>query len=122
MKGSVGTIEDDFDWYAVFGLQGIQYMTNSYGRLAREDAPASRYLSRFNIRMYLEEGMKASLEIQYDNSGEWESKGEIRGTRLKQFMLPVTPKRCDHLRFRMRGQGNMRVYSIGRMLEVGSDG
>lgn len=122
MKGSVGTIEDDFDWYAVFGLQGIQYMTNSYGRLAREDAPASRYLSRFNIRMYLEEGMKASLEIQYDNSGEWESQGEIRGTRLKQFMLPVTPKRCDHLRFRMRGQGNMRVYSIGRMLEVGSDG
>lgn len=122
MAGSVGTIEDDFNWYAVFGIQGIQYSSDGQGGYAREDAPASRYLSRFDIRMYLEEGTKIYLDIQYDESGEWESQGEIRGTRLKQFVLPVIPKRCDHLRFRMRGQGNMRVYSISRVLEVGADG
>ena len=122
MTGSVGTIEDDFSWYAVFGIQGIQYAMNDYGKYAREDAPASRYLSRFDIRMYLEENTKVYMDIQYDDSGEWESQGEIKGTRLKQFVLPVIPKRCDHLRFRMRGQGNMRVYAISRVLEVGADG
>ena len=122
MTGSVGTIEDDFSWYAVFGIQGIQYAMNDYGKYAREDAPASRYLSRFDIRMYLEENTKVYMDIQYDDSGEWESQGEIKGTRLKQFVLPVIPKRCDHLRFRLRGQGNMRVYAISRVLEVGADG
>lgn len=122
MTGSVGTIEDDFNWYAVFGIQGIQYAMNDYGKYAREDAPASRYLSRFDIRMYLEENTKVYMDIQYDDSGEWESQGEIKGTRLKQFVLPVIPKRCDHLRFRLRGQGNMRVYAISRVLEVGADG
>lgn len=122
MTGSVGTIEDDFSWYAVFGIQGIQYAMNDYGKYAREDQPASRYLSRFDIRMYLEENTKVYMDIQYDDSGEWESQGEIKGTRLKQFVLPVIPKRCDHLRFRLRGQGNMRVYAISRVLEVGADG
>ena len=122
MTGSMGTIEDDFSWYAVFGLQGIQYAKNDYGNFVREDTPASRYLSRFDIRMYLEENTKVELEIQYDDSGVWESQGEIRGTKVRQFVLPVIPKRCDHLRFRLTGQGNMRVYSISRVLEVGADG
>ena len=121
MTGSMGTIEDDFSWYAVFGLQGIQYAASDYG-YAREDTPASRYLSRFDIRMYLEESSRAELEIQYDDSGVWESQGEIKGTKVRQFVLPVIPKRCDHLRFRLTGQGNMRVYSISRVLEVGADG
>ena len=121
MTGSMGTIEDDFSWYAVFGLQGIQYAASDYG-YAREDTPASRYLSRFDIRMYLEESSRAELEIQYDDSGVWESQGEIKGTKVRQFVLPVIPKRCDHLRFRLKGQGNMRVYSISRVLEVGADG
>ena len=105
----------------MFGLQGIQYAASDYG-YAREDTPASRYLSRFDIRMYLEESSRAELEIQYDDSGVWESQGEIKGTKVRQFVLPVIPKRCDHLRFRLTGQGNMRVYSISRVLEVGSDG
>jgi hypothetical protein len=122
MTGSVGTIEDDFSWYAVFGIQGIQYAMNDYGKYAREDQPASRYLSRFDIRMYMEENTKVYMDIQYDDSGEWESQGEIKGTRLKQFVLPVIPKRCDHLRFRMNGKGLIRIYSINRILEVGADG
>ena len=122
MRGSVGTIEDDFEWRAVFGIAGIEYTTNMYGRTVRDDAPASRYMSRFDIRMYLEDKAKASLEIMYDGSGEWESKGEITGSVKKNMVLPVIPKRCDHLRFRMRGKGSMRIYSICRIMEVGADG
>ena len=78
-------------------------------------------MSRFDIRMYLEPGAKVKLWIRY-NDGEWEEKGEIRGSRMKTFVLPVVPKRCDHLQFKMTGKGTIRVYSISRILEEGSDG
>jgi hypothetical protein len=115
-------VEDDPDWCAVFGIQGIDYKPNKYGNMIRDDNAGSRYLSRFDLRMYLDETTFAILEIQYDDSGVWEKMGEIKGTRTRNYMLPVIPKRCDHLRFRMRGRGPIRVYSISRIMEVGADG
>jgi hypothetical protein len=120
MTGSVGTIENDFAWDAVFGMQGTEYIGTEGGR-ARADTNGSRYMSRFDIRMYLDEEAKAKLFIQY-NDGEWEEMGEIRGRRMKTFVLPVIPRRCDHLRFRLSGSGTVRVYSINRIMEVGGDG
>ena len=49
-------------------------------------------------------------------------KGEIHGSRMGTFVLPVVPRRCDHLRFRMKGTGEMKIYSISRIMEVGGDG
>ncbi len=118
MGGSMGEIEDDFPWLADFGMSGIKYTAEG----GREDSGGSRYLSRFDIRMYLEEGSRAELEIMYDDDGEWKKMGEIHGTRIRNTMIPVLPRRCDHLRFRIRGEGECRIYSISRMLEVGSDG
>jgi hypothetical protein len=121
MTGSVGEAEDDLEWLADFGLHGVRYSASGSG-YAREDSAGSRYLSRFNIRMYLEEGARAELEIMYDDDGEWHSQGELRGTRMGNIMIPVMPRRCDHLRFRMKGVGDFRIYSIARVMEVGSDG
>ena len=122
MHGTVGTAEDDFNWSATFGLQGMEYTTGNYGGRVRADTAGARYMSRFDIRMYLEEGTTAKLQIQYDDDGIWRDRGEITGKRTKSFVLPVIPRRCDHLRFRMTGKGQMRVYSITRILEVGADG
>ena len=36
------------------------------------------------------------------------------------FCVPVIPRRCDHCRIRLSGQGPMKLYSIGRVLETGS--
>lgn len=108
IAGSMGTAEEDFDWAAVFGMFGTDYR-------------GKKYLSRFDIRMYMEEGGLARLWIQYDSSGEWEYKGEIKGRRLKNFVIPVVPRRCDHLRVKLTGRGEMRIHSISRIMEVGSD-
>lgn len=115
------TVENDFEWSATFGIQGVEYTTGNYGNRIRNDTNGSQYMSRFDIRMYLEPGAKTKLWIRYDD-GEWEEKGELRGSRMKTFVLPVVPKRCDHLQFRMTGKGTVRVYSISRILEVGTDG
>jgi hypothetical protein len=90
--------------------------------MARTDLTGNHYLSRFDIRMYLEEGGRAQLEIMYNSDGKWTQQGEIKGNRMKTFTLPVIPKRCDHLRIRLKGKGYFRIYSIGRIMEVGSDG
>lgn len=109
IRGSMGTAEDDFSWYAVFGLFGTDYRQR-------------KYLSRFDIRMYLEEEGEAQLSIMYDSSGVWEDKGTIRGKKMQTFTLPVVPRRCDHLRFRISGHGEVTIYSISMIMEVGSDG
>jgi hypothetical protein len=122
LTGSMGEIEDDFTWGADFGLHGIRYGAGDTG-YAREDTAGSRYLSRFDIRMYLEEGARVQLEIMYDSNGEWVKMGDpIRGNKMGNVMIPVLPRRCDHLRFRLKGIGDCKIYSICRMLEVGSDG
>ena len=108
LRGSRGEIEADFNWMAEFGMYGTDY---------REQ----KYLSRFDLRMYMEEGSEAQLEIQYD-SGVWEKMPVIRGRSLRSFVVPVIPRRCDHLRFRIAGKGEMRMYSISRVMEVGADG
>ena len=122
MTGSMGEIEPDFEWMADFGLNGVRYAPGKSGYV-REDSAGARYLSRFNIRMYIEEGSSAELEIMYDSDGEWRKQGEtIRGNRMGTKMIPVLPRRCDHLRFRLKGTGECRIYSITRVLEVGADG
>lgn len=109
MLGSVGEIEEDFEWMADFGLYGTDWRQQ-------------KYLSRFDIRMYLEDGAKAELSIQYDSDGEWHKMGEIRGNKLGTKLIPVMPRRCDHLKFRLQGEGECRIYCISRIMEVGNDG
>ena len=115
------TVEDAIEWSATFGIQGVEYTTGRYNNAVRNDINGSEYMSRFDIRMYLEPDAIAELWIRYDDR-EWEKMGEIRGHSMKTFLLPVVPKRCDHLQFKLNGRGDMRIYSIGRHLEVGSDG
>ena len=125
LRGSMGgagwTQETDFEWKAEFGISGIEYTRTNFGA-SRADMRGNQYLSRFDVRMYVEEGTKAEMEIMYDSDGEWRKQGEISGTRMRTFVLPVIPRRCDHLRMRIRGTGEFRIYSISRYLEVGSDG
>ncbi len=118
--GSMGTIEDNFFWSATFGLQGAEYGRGTYGSRVRSDTSARQYMSRFVMRVYIEPETTVRLEIKYQN-GDWEKVGEVTGDRLDSYMLPVIPRRCDNLRFRVSGNGECRIYSIARQMEVGSD-
>lgn len=109
MLGSQGTKEDELDWMAEFGLYGTDWRQQ-------------KYLSRFDIRLFLAEGGRADLSIQYDSDGIWRERGTIHGKKMQTQVLPVIPRRCDHLRFRLKGHGDCRIYAISRILEVGSDG
>lgn len=109
LMGVTGDREGPVRWSAVFGVYGYQM----------ED---QKYLSRFNIRMRVGKGDKVRLFIQYDSDGEWHFEGEMVGKATQTFMLPVVPRRCDHCQLRLDGVGDVRIFSIARLLEDGSDG
>lgn len=107
--GMSGEPESDIEWYAESGIMGYEY-------------PDSKYLSRYNIRVKLGAGAKLTMYLEYDSDGEWREQGTYEGSAmLRTFTIPVIPRRCDHLRMKLAGRGDVKIYSIARYLEGGSD-
>lgn len=121
ITGSMGQVEQLIEWSATFGLHGAEYGRGGYGGRIRADITNRSYMSRFVLRISIEKGTTIYLDIQYDD-GDWERMGEIKGTKMDSYLIPVVPKRCDHLRFRVTGKGKMRIYSISRKIEEGGEG
>ena len=109
INGTEGKEEDKFPWKIVFGDIGYEYFQK-------------KYLSRFNIRMSLEEDGWAEIYTEYDSNGIWEKRGTINGTGISRtFTLPIIPRRCDQIRIKIEGSGEFKLYSISKILEIGSD-
>lgn len=121
VRGTTGTLENDFDWAAEFDLVGVNYVqSSSYD--SPERVRNAKYLSMFKIRMYLDPDAYMRLWIKYDDNALYELMGERRGHDMRTFVLPVIPKRCDHCRFKVTGHGTVRIYDLSRVMEVGGDG
>ena len=108
VMGTQGTPEDAPDWMAESGVIGYEY-------------PDKKYLSRYNIRLQIEDGGELRLYCMYDSDGKWEHAGTVRRKGTGTFTVPVIPRRCDHMKLRLEGKGVVRVFSIARILELGSD-
>ena len=95
-------------WEAVTGIIGTE-------------SPDKKYLSRIVMRGSLEVGTTLYLQAMYDSSGTWEQVFSMTAATLKTFAIPVRPKRCDHLRLRLLGEGEAKIFSIVKTFEQGSD-
>lgn len=105
-SGEVG--EDSVFWMAETGELGVS-------------SPDMKYVSRITVRMYLEPGAVVNFYAQYDLSGEWEHICRISGTSLRSFSIPIRPRRCDHMRLRIEGAGNGKIYGWAKTIEQGSE-
>jgi len=83
--------------------------------------PDVKYISRLLVRMSMETGARVRFFAQYDSMGDWEHLGTVSGTSLRSFLLPIKPKRCDHMRIRIEGIGDVKIFSIAKTIEQGSD-
>lgn len=106
--GSVGTLEAPVQWMAQTGPMTCGLV-------------GKKYVSRLNLRMQLPKGSSMDFWVEYDSDGQWRHCGHMEGRGLRTFLLPIRPARCDHLRFRMSGTGEMKLFSLARVLEAGSD-
>ncbi len=71
--------------------------------------------------MSLEIGSDVSFFVQYDSAGAWVPLASMTGTSLRSFAIPLRPKRCDHFRLRIVGEGDATIFSIAETIEEGSD-
>ena len=83
--------------------------------------PEKKYLVKLNLRLVLEPGSSLNILAQYDSVGPWVNLGYLTGTDLGSFTIPVKPRRCDHLRLRLEGEGKAMVFSITKTYSYGSD-
>lgn len=97
----------------------IQWMVQS-GPIGTS-MPDMKYISRLTMRMSLELGARVRIFVQYDSMGAWEHIYTASGTTLRSFSVPIRPRRCDHFRLRIEGDGEARIYSIAKTIEQGSD-
>lgn len=108
LTGGTPLIEDDFEWYAETGYIGYAYSDN-------------KYVGRMLIRLSKPLTSKISLFLSYDNMDAWEQVAEISGGGTRSFSIPVIPRRCDRFRVRIKGVGDCKIYSISKVLDIGSD-
>lgn len=108
LQGSGTAFEDNVDWAVQTGEIGIT-------------TPDMKYISRMVIRLSMDKGSVVRFYGKYDMEDEWEELVVIRSDRLRSFPVPIRPRRCDHMTLRMEGTGSVRIYSITKTIEQGSD-
>ena len=85
------------------------------------DSPDKKYVSRMDVRMKLDVGARVAFLVEYDSSGEYEYLFTMTGKNLQSFSVPVRTRRCDHMRLRIVGTGEAKIFSICKTIEWGSD-
>lgn len=109
LRGKAGTLEQEPTWYMETADMGYEYRER-------------QYLRRFLVKMELGKDAYCKMMIQYDGDGIWHDKGTMQGRGgVKMYLMPIVPRRCEHAKIRLEGQGMMRLYGIGREMGLGSD-
>ena len=111
IKTVLGTGTPDaapINWEAVTGVIGT-------------DSPDKKYISRIDVRMHIPVGSRVMFFVEYDSDGHWQYLFTMTGMKLKSFPVPIRPLRCDHLRIKIVGEGDAKIYSICQTFEQGSD-
>ena len=103
-----GNGDERVSWFVESGKIGLSYHNK-------------KRLARLSMRLSLAVGAKLRVFVEYDSSGNWQQLFVIDGTGLDSFAVPITPRRCDHFRFRIEGVGEAKIYSLQRNYEMGSD-
>lgn len=109
--GSQGTVETQVPW---------EMVTSQIGYSVAEH----KNIGRCNIRMKMAKGAAVQAYVEYDSSGEWLEAGSKMTNEgfTNTVMLPIFPRRCDHMRFKLEGTGDITIYSMTRQVYIGSDG
>ena len=104
----MGEAEETLSWRMETGLRYYEI-------------PERKYLSRYDIKLQLEKGGWMRVWLNYDSGEDWVQAAQIEGRGMNTVLLPLRPRRCDHMRMRLEGEGELRLFSVTRILRKGSD-
>ena len=100
--------EEPVRWYAETGIIGLE-------------TTDAKYLTKLVLKMRLEAGASVRVSVQYDSSGIWKQIMATETPRLKTVPMSIIPMRCDHMRLRLDGIGDCKVFSITKVFERAED-
>lgn len=108
MSGKQGEPEGPIPWMAETGP--LRYATVD-----------RKTLSRYDLSLSMEAGASVGIWLRYDSRGDWIPCGSVSAQGSGTLVFPIRPRRCDHLQMRLKGQGQVTLYALSRILETGSD-
>jgi len=83
--------------------------------------PDHKRTSLLQIRVSMEKDSILKVSAQYDG-GAWIQLHEtVAGKHIDSVCLPVTCRRCDRMKIKLEGYGNVTVYGITRTTENASE-
>lgn len=101
-------LEDKVEWMVQSGDVGL-------------DSPDAKYISKLQLRLSVDEHALVCIDIQYDEEDGWQEMYRINPAYKRSYTIPILPKRCDHMRIRIRGYGRCVIYTMTRNIEQGGD-
>ena len=102
-----GELESAVEWSATTGEIGL-------------DSPYQKYIKRLMLRLSIDKDAFFKIEVMYNSSDAWETILEYLCTRKRSYVVPIRTKRCDHMRLRFSGTGEVRLLSMAKEIEEGS--
>ena len=103
------SVEEAVEWEAVTGLIGL-------------DVPEQKYVNRLICRLEISEGSTVNVFVEYNSTGEWKHLKSISSQKTYGIAFPISPDcRCDHIRLKLTGAGDVKIYSLTFNLESGSE-
>ncbi len=106
LTGTAGTPEARVEWAAETGMLCCEFA----GR---------KYLNRLSLRAWMEQEAELEVYVEYDSGGQWEFVGRMKRPSAGTAEFPLRLRRCDHVRLRLEGRGEMRLLSVTHELTVG---
>ncbi len=102
------TDESGIAWEAEFGDIALQ-------------SPNRKRITKVLLRIELEQGTSATVSIKYDSAESWTRVAQFQAATKRSVLLPVIPRRWDHIRLRINGTGAARISSLTLETAAGSD-
>lgn len=103
------------DWENMDGVENELTFELVTGEIGQNEAE-EEYLSRLTLRLDAEAQSKLEVSVSCDGGG-WEKLTTLAaGGKRQRIDLPFVPRRCDTLRLRLRGTGQITLRSIARTM------
>mgnify|MGYP001069092233 CR=1 FL=1 len=85
-----------------------------------DDTPQKKGISKFLVRLEVDEGAEVKIYARYDSLGDWDLMDHLEANVKRSYILPIVPRRADHYRLKFEGTGGCRIYSLAREFYEGS--
>lgn len=106
LRGTCGALEKRVAWAAETGMLCCEY-------------PERKYVGRISLRAWMAQDAYMELFVEYDSSGVWEYAGRMKLINAGTAEFPLRLRRCDHVRVKLEGRGEMKLLSVTRELTEG---